>query len=250
MTRFKGQLIKALLSLALLAGAMLGWSCPLVATPVPEPPDLDPPNTDLFLVQTVPSLVDTIVELNGEPGAAEPGATLRIVDLDSTQPPVDTLVGPDGSFAVTVNTTGGRELRVQLRTADGQRSPPVDLRVPPAMEPVRPEVVTREPCLTVTPALELDFGNVDSGQATRSITLENNCGAELLLDTLELRVSTPAFVLGNAPPLTIVDGERISLEVTFEPQSEGLTEEVLLIGASAPIQERWPITLVGHLPVD
>ena len=95
--RRPGRVALALAALLLAAGCII--------SPKPEPPaagaSLDPGRvTTVDSRQGTGTDVGSLLCVSGEPGSASPpGATVRIYNLDSTAPPVETVVRQDGSFS-------------------------------------------------------------------------------------------------------------------------------------------------------
>jgi len=216
----------------LLAGACTG-------SPVPEPPNVDPP--DLGRVEGMPGSSGSSFVV-GAPGAAAPDTTLWAVNLDGTLAPSTGMVAADGSFSVPLFFADGDEVRLQVRDAEGDRSVPVDA-VAPAMTAAPRSLAD---CLRLEPPLELDFGAVDvGGEATDVIRVTNDCGAEATV-ALRLRVGGGAFALVTGGPLAVTDGEAADVTVSHGPSSAGPSEEILFIEASAPSADRRPVTLIGE----
>jgi hypothetical protein len=239
----KRALTKALLAL-IVALLLAPISC--VVTPVPEPPDLDPPDPDLIVLESVMSIMETEVFITGERGAAEPGTTVWVVALASTSPPITETVADDGSFDLRILASSNTELRIQLRSPEGLRSDPVDLVVPPPLEPVRGATVVRDDCLVLDPPYELDLGEFQQGVDSEvSLSIRNGCGSEITIDALELRVPTPSFQIIESPPISIADGDVATVTVRFDPRETGLIEEILFVGVGDPLNARWPVTLFG-----
>ena len=220
---------------SILAFALAVAGC--VGTPVPQPPALDPPDA----TRIVHEMVGSVPELRGEPGAAEPGTTLWIVNLDRADDPVTAIVEPDGSFSVFVLAMAGEELRVQARDGD-DRSRPLDLLVPRG-EIARPT----EGCLALEPALELRLADpVDVGATSAgTVRVSNECGAEVRLDAVELRRPSSAWTVETPGPVAIPAGGATDLRVRFAPGSAGSDEEILFLRVGAPDVDRRPITLSG-----
>lgn len=219
-------------AIALLAGACTG-------SPVPEPPNLDPP--DLGRIEGMPGSSGTTV-ITGAAGAAPAGTILWAVNLDGTGPPATTAVGDDGAFTVPLLFADGDEVRMQVRDADGERSAPVDA-VAPAMTLAERALAD---CLLLEPAGELDLGTVTVGEeATDVVRVTNDCGAEATLD-VRLRVAGGPFGLSPSGPLALADGDAADVAVTYRPTGPGSSEAILFIEASTPSADRRPVTLVGE----
>lgn len=208
--------------------------------PVPEPPARPPGITGTIEV-------DRCTECDGKiflHGATENATEIWAVNLDSSEPPSVVNVAADGTFSVAIGALSGHELRLQARSQSA-RSEPVDFLVPdsgalvPALRPLGG-------CLTAV--LELDFGEVDllAPGASRSVIVDNACADAVTLSSIGLRVPTPAFAV-DAPvaPFVIPAGESVSLGVVFDPETSGLSEEILLIEISNPSVDRRPVTLFG-----
>lgn len=213
--------------------------------PVPEPPSqqpIDPPNTEQVILAPDPMMANDEVDVSGQPGAAEPGSQLWVTNLDGTAPPAVTDVLPDGSFTMVVTGFAGDELRLQLRD-DERRSNPIDVLIPneqgPAVLSVRPLAA----CLTFEPPLELFLPAPDGTQApSASISIENHCDADVVIDEQRLRTSSTSFVVEPAQPVIPMGGFG---EIVVRGYGAPGDEEVLLVQIASPQADRRPVTLVS-----
>ena len=180
------------------------------------------------------------LSLMGEPEAASPsGATVRVYNLDSEDPPVETTVQGDGSFQLTLPAEPDDEIRLQVVT-EQSRSAPIDAYFGTLVGLPEVDVTSEalESCLAVDPAYELEV--VDS--ATISVT--NNCSYEVVLDEPQPRVVISGLELGAEQtwPLTLAPGSSVSVTVSVSADSS-LLEEIIFILVSEPVAARYPITL-------
>src|SRR5688500_18404312 len=84
-----------------------------VATPLPDPPDLAPPDREGIAAMVVQNLVmDSVTTLEGEPGSGRPGAVLHVVRLATDEPPHLAIVQEDGSFSLVFPAATGVPLRL------------------------------------------------------------------------------------------------------------------------------------------
>ncbi len=193
------------LLLALLA------SC--VGTAVPQPPNLEP--VDLARVDgAAPETVGGVLELFGGPGAAPADTEVWLWDLASNLPPQIAPVGADGSFAFAVRAAGA--LRLQVRDADGSRSPPVDVGV----EGVAVLPLARPACLAVERELFL------GASREASLVVVNGCDGAVTIGASRLRAGD-AFDLQRPADSSL----PVAGEATFEVSAPGdePTEEILLV---------------------
>ena len=210
-------------------------------TPVPEPPNINPPDTTL--IEGIAERGDLHVLLEGSAGAVEPGLVLWAVNLDSTEPPVTAVSEEDGSFSLTVAGTVEDELRLQVRS-DEARSEPVDVVVEETGELHRS---ARMECLRLAPPFDLDFETLAvDGRATLDVAISNDCTDEVIIDAARIRVEPSDYSVETAMPLSITAGGTAEIDVRLAPTAPGLIEELLLLGISAPEIERRPITLIGE----
>ncbi len=205
-------------------------------TPVPEPPNLSPPDASLITFETGTS----VPGFTGEAGALEPGADLWVANLDSMEPPVVITPEADGSFDATgsVMAFPGQELRLQARMGD-LRSDPVDISVGGG-EIVR---ITAD-CLFLEPDLEAAL----VPGSTTSVRIDNACGAEARIEAIRLRAPEPLITVETAAPLVIGDGTSATLEISLDASASALTEEVVILDITAPETDRRAITVYGPVP--
>lgn len=222
--------------------ALLVSASACTVTPVPEPPNLEPP--DLAQITFGTSSSTGLVTLMGNPGALGPGERLWVVNLDGAGPPIETDAAADGSFSVGVSASFGHELRLQAREGD-RRSDPLDVAAPAAVQIVRPLA----DCLTINPPFEVAFGASPTGTPVdATLHLDNACGATVEIASMRLRVERTDFVIADALPLSVSDGGSADVALRFVPESAGLSEEILFLDLIAPESSRLPFTLWGTSP--
>ncbi|NOY93984.1 MAG: hypothetical protein GXP55_22605 [Deltaproteobacteria bacterium] len=206
-----------------------------VGTPVPEPPNLTPPDPALVEVN-----VGSVPGITGQPGALEPGTELWIANLDNMDPPTRIPTRDDGSFRDdSFVAAPGQELRLQARRG-AERSIPVDVRAGGG-EVMRPTAG----CLVLRPALEL---NLDDPETASRVVIENGCGVDARIDDIRLRAPSASIRVDTAPPLMIPDGASANITLSLLPDATGLTEEVLILDVSAPETDRRPVTVFARRP--
>jgi hypothetical protein len=229
-------------TLPILAGLAAGC----VVSPVPQPPPLglDVEGTTMD-VDACPACDVRLVEVRGPAGSVTgDGVELWVVNLDSTARPQTHPVEDDGSFAVMLEAAPGQELRFQARREE-QRSDPVDIV---GAEDGSVTLVSHalEPCFSLEPRLELDFGVL---AGPRSIDLASDCEAEVEIE-VRLRAPSTAFVIGESPS-SLSSGEAGALTVTRPSgMPDGLTEEILFVEVVAPERDRRAVTLIATGPGD
>jgi hypothetical protein len=226
----------------LAATIALGAGC--IATPVPEPPNLSPPEIQDFEVD-VSRQVGTIL-ITGAPGTVPPQTGIWGVDLETVDPPATAVAAADGSFALGMTASEGDVLRLQYRN-DTSRSDPVDALVTGAgsLEPAVGAVA--QACIALEPALELDLGPVDvDGVVTGAIAVVNRCDEAASVGAARMRVETGPFELVTAAPLDVAAGGEADVEVRFAPTTAGDHEEILLLEVGTTLFERRPVTLFGE----
>jgi hypothetical protein len=210
------------------------------ATPLPDPPDLDPPDRDAIegeeTTNVAPPPMPTAT-IYGDSGTTVPGTVIHAVVLDGDLPPRLAVADESGGFAFQVDGAAGNEVRLTYRRGDA-RSEPLD-GIVPSMSRGPLEPATRDACV-VLPAT-LDLGEVTAGESvTLPILVENDCAAEI---PIAVRMRARSAVLSIAAPETsIAAGESSMLEATFAPVLAGAFEEVAFLDVGAA---RYPITLFG-----
>jgi hypothetical protein len=226
-----------------LLGALL-LGCQGNISPQPEPPMRQAPTVDFGAVE---AKVDTFSNnppgLSGAPGSVSPpGATLRAVNLDNIEDPVETIVAADGSFAVEMSLSVGDEVRVQLFDGD-QASEPVDVEV--VNDEAPPVLATRAlgPCLKLTPTTEITLAN---GAGT--VHVLNECTQPIEFGAPYERRPVDGLEVGlNATwPLSLAVGASADVLIGWGPSTS--TEEVVFIEAISPLADRRPITVRRNGP--
>lgn len=213
-------------SRACLTGA-LAFANACSATPVPEPPDLQP---DVHLFNTE-GAADTIAsgygaELHGDAGAACPSCSLRITDIDTQQPTVTTTVAADGSFRVMVpGLAEGHWLRIETLAAD-RGATTLDV-VFTAVGVTVPELPN---CIRATPQVELTFSGSGAAQ-TRQIQLTNSCSSVITVTNAHLRLGSRGYQT-IAVPTSIDPGAQASITVDGAAASGIAVEDHLVFDAT------------------
>lgn len=228
-----------------LAAALAGpLACGCTATPLPEPPAETLDFGRIHGPEASPTT--TVIGIVGEPGAGPPGHTLRVTNLDGTDPPVDTVIADDGSFEISVPGDQVDELRFHTRLGR-DRAVPVDVSW--GSQTVLP--AARIACAALEPLQQQDFGFVDTGAApaSRSFVLRNECPTSLEVTVVASRTTGSPFSLG-APevvlPLGIAPNDTATWTVDFAPSDVGDAEEILFFHVTVgDEQARYPITLYG-----
>jgi hypothetical protein len=206
---------------------------------MPEPPSLDGGLIGLAPVGIVVLSEPRLLPIAGQPGAATPGASVRVIDLDTRDPGVSTTAASDGSFALTVPVRSGDELRLQAQT-DSARSEPVDL-IYRSVEPVDTlEPSPRHDCVTLDPGFEVAF----AGSASRSLRVQNACSGPIVLAAPRFRLDGADFELESVLPLTLPAGSEGRLDLTRLSPTPPAREDVLFVDVSLADQVlRYPIGL-------
>ena len=236
---------------------LLGWllfppGC--VTSPVPEPPNLTPPDWTLMEIDMQVADLSTGRQpytVVGRADGAHPGATVWAINLsDNGLPAWTTVAAADGSFSVTVQSMPGDELRLSQRQ-DGRRSMPVDLTL---TDDYRLTLVERPPCLVVGPAsstdtvLEVDLGSVSLGSVTDwTLVVQNNCQTEQTVTALRWRTADRGFSTDRALPLPVAPGDTASFTVTLTASRPGEAEDILFIEITEATPQRYPLTFVAHV---
>jgi hypothetical protein len=209
------------------------------ATPMPEPPSLDGGLIGLAPVGIVVLSEPRLLPIAGLPGAATPGAIVRVLDLDSRDPAVSTTAASDGSFTLTVPVRSGHELRLQAQL-ESARSAPVDLTYASVELADTLEPSPRYECVTLEPGFELDF----AGSVSRSLRVRNSCGSPIVLAAPRFRLDSADFELTTTLPRTLAPGSDALLELTLLSATPPAREDVLFVDLSLAEQVlRYPISL-------
>jgi hypothetical protein len=215
-------------------------------SPQPEPPSARPKlDADSVLFDPKTIIVDAVAFI-GEPGAVVPAeGDVVVINLDSTGPPVVRPVESDGSFQLVIAGKPDDEYRFQIRSPKG-RSQPIDLVGDVSGALLGPVPHPLADCLTLTPALELEFASVKvASTLERTIVIRNDCASPLSFAASSFRTSIPAFVQVVAAPGSLAPGAQASVTLRFAPQSLGPVEEVFFVEVPLPDRDRRPISLFG-----
>jgi hypothetical protein len=219
--------------LALSTAGALGCG-PQGATPMPEPPSIDGGRIGPGPLGIVALSEPHLVPIEGAPGAATAGATLRAINLDLDVPVVSATVAADGSFTTSVLASAGNELRFQALLQGGRSAPADFVYTSAGGDQLTPS--QRFACLALSPGFDLDL----SASGSASLRLENSCAGGVTLASPRLR-SGGSFALDPALPLVIPAGGEGSLELRLT--SPG-AEDVLFLDVTQGTQTlRYPIGL-------
>jgi len=206
---------------------------------MPEPPSLAPGLIGVAPVGAAVLSEPRLLPIEGQPGAATPGAIVRVIDLDTRDPAVSTSAASDGSFTLSVPVRSGDELRLQAQT-DGARSEPVDFiyRAVELVDTLEPS--PRHECVTLDPGFELAF----TGAARHSLRLQNACSGPIVLAAPRFRLDTGDFELESVLPITLAAGSEGLLDLTLLSLTPPAREDVLFVDISLDGRAlRYPIGL-------
>jgi len=193
------------------------------ATPMPEPLALDP---DKIARATTVVLMPFLPVLAADAGAAPPGATVRLTNLDDTAPSASTVAEADGSFRFDLGESvqTGDELRLQA-VLGGRRGPPLDFSTELGVSPSE-----RHGCVVLQPGFELTF----EPDSRARLEFQNRCATEVLIDAPRARLGLPEFELGmTALPTSIARNATGSVEVVLSAANGPELEETLLLDVTA-----------------
>jgi hypothetical protein len=220
---------------------------PGAATPMPEPPSL------VDLARVGPPPVGTEAqstangeahEIDGQPGSVPGNAVVRVTNLDGTDTAYSTTAFSDGHFKVDVPVVYGNELRFEWLRG-GKRSKPVDalflkdLQTPADFQ-LQPSA--RFDCVSLKPGFVLDFALAQA--ITLSVQIDNQCSAEVSLDSQALRRMWPEFSTLTTLPLAVPAGTSASLDVAYSRMNAAGAEDTLLFKLTqGGTTIRYPVTL-------
>ena len=233
------------LSRTLIALLAVSFLCACSLRPQPEPPPAQPDVVPALLsAEPASPAAMTGGSLSGAPGAVSPGATLRAYNLDTSQPPSETIAAPDGSFQMLLDMLPGDEIRLQA-TLEGARSKPLDVVIGEIVGVPSPAPRPFAACLTT--ADEISFGVLPQGSdVERSVTLSNACEVDITLSAIEMRRPVAGLgVVTDAPPIVLEAGSSYAwtVRVQVPPGTSGEIEDVLIVEVDAPERDRRPMML-------
>lgn len=221
--------------LALTFGVLFAACGPGGASPIPQPPILAVP-TDKLSTEPPDGSARQFPFVLGALGAAIAGSTLRVTNLDDAEAPSEAPVAANGSFRLEVVSSPGDELRFEVLSADGRRSPPTDASLN------NDYTLSRSPrfdCLSFFPPLWV------AGEAGETVRLEveNACGSDVGFDSARFRLAPESAAVATPLPLTIAAGERGEIEIVLS-DAAGADDNVLLLDVtSAASTIRYPVTI-------
>jgi hypothetical protein len=193
-------------------------------------------------VVIVPTTEGATQELDGEPGAAPGNAVVRVTNLDGTDQAYATTAFADGHFSITLPVKLGDELRFEWLLGT-DRSQPVDaLYLADTSGSVRLQPSPRFDCVKLSPGFVLDFGAAQND--TLALQVQNQCAAELSIDSHSLRRKLPDFSCSTATPLTFAAGTSATLDVSLARSSNAAVEDTLFFNLTQGGSTiRYPVTL-------
>jgi len=217
------------------------WLCTFVTVGCAISPKPEPPEASLNLGGVK---ADTLVavfgdlDIVGEPGTAQPpGALIRAYPLDTSDPPIEATVKPDGSFELLGVASKGEEVRLQLVTEDS-RSEPLDVVVGERGSPCVAALRPLTSCLELDPVKEIELGS------RPTLTVRNGCASAVTLAAPRPRRELTELGLGTniAWPATLQSGETLTINIQLT-STASFDEELFFVEATAPERDRRPITL-------
>jgi hypothetical protein len=215
----------------------LGCSGPRDATPLPEPPALNPDRIGIT-VGLIPAT--TTIWITAAPNAAPANALVRVTNLESTGPTISTTAMANGSFEIRVPGEVGDELRFQALVG-AERSPPIDL-IYVNEAPTGFRMSARHSCVSLSPGFELLFASAGS----QELTLRSTCAGTLSVANPRQRRPLAAFSLETALPLDVSAGGTGSLSVAFSGATAAEVEDTLFVDVTNDgVTLRYPITLAA-----
>lgn len=211
---------------------LFGCSGPKGATPIPEPPSLDPTLVSVGLGV----LIDSQVTLEGQPGATSGDATIRAINLDSRAEPAEADVDTDGSFTLTLDLPLGAEVRVQPARGDARGASHDWLRAEEGLVPP-----PRHACVRLTTDL------LFAADGREHVRVENDCASAATILPVGVRLGLPDFTLPTDDPLTVAPGARGALAIEFARQDPAGREDVLFFQVSVEgVERRHPVTVFAR----
>jgi hypothetical protein len=219
---------------------------PGVATPMPEPPAataFDLSGIAEMPVATAKQPLDRrVLVIEAASGNVPQGATIRVTNLDTTDPVVAGISTINGGFEVDLIVTDGQELRFEW-VSDTERSAPADAiisRPDPNAQTYGLRIAPRFDCLKLSPGFVLDF----DGTTHATLGIENACTSAVQLANPRSRVALTDFALPATVPATVPVGESTQISVDFTRATPGIREDVLFLDVTlADTTIRYPITL-------
>jgi len=210
---------------------------------MPEPPTVFDLSgfTDPTVVAKTPQ-DDRVLVLETGRGNVPPGATVRVTNLDTTDPIVAGPGTPEGGFEVDLIVTDGQELRFEW-VSGTEHSAPADAiisRPDPLSQSFRLTAAPRFACLKLTPGFALAF----NGTTDATLGIENACDDAIQLSNPRSRLALTDFALPATVPANVPAGESAEIAVDFTRSAAGLREDVLFVDVTLGATTiRYPITL-------
>jgi len=223
---------------------LLASACgPGVATPMPEPPTaFDLSGFDQSAVTAKIPLDDRVLVIQTATGNVPEGATVRVTNLDSTDPVAAGAGTPQGGFEVDLIVSDGQELRFEWVNGS-EHSAPADAvisRPDPVSQSFQIAVAPRFACLKLAPGLVLAF----DGKTHATLGVENGCADAVTFTNPRSRLGLSDFALPATPPADVAPGKSAQIGVDFTRSAAGLREDVLFLDVTLSGQTiRYPITL-------
>jgi hypothetical protein len=213
-------------------------------SPQPEPQCLPLPDFDLDRMQFESGTSGTT--LIGDPmaiyaicGSEKLGdGVLRATHLDSAAPEIEAAIAADGSFAMPLpgSATDVYRLEIVMPGDDWRYRNLVDV----TSEAGR--VIKVAPCLSGGPYV-LDSSGVGASTLT-DVSLQSECRSEVSLTEASMRVGEMGFAVATDPVgTTVTPGSTAALQVRFEPATDGIHTDILLVRFAGRTDGRTAITL-------
>lgn len=243
-TEWRRTVAKGLLAVALCV------SC--VVSPVPQPPNIDPPELDVTGMEGLwcENCDQPALSIVGPPGAVTHpevtgGLVVWVVDLDRTNALRSVEVAEDGSFVVHVEGGSFDVFRLQARVEiDGVmvRSSPVDVTFEVESSVARVLEHPLAECFEVEPWPEHDFGAASRGDIAQ-VEVRNLCDELLIVDLAALRAPSDAFAVVGEPPTRVEPRSAVIVELELIAEEPGMVEAILNLSVSGPDVDRRDLTL-------
>jgi len=177
------------------------------------------------------------VTFRGAPGTVTPtGGVIDAINLSQGEAAQGT-VSDDGSFSVEVLGTVADVFRLQVVSADGRRSEPLDVGVASGAVAAIAHAIGE--CLALAPGDQLALPA--GGAATATIALTNDCPASLSLGIPVLVLAGGGWAITPAGSLELPAGETWSVGV--ERLADAPMRDVLFVPIAAPDADYRAVTL-------
>jgi hypothetical protein len=224
---------------------LLASACgPGVATPMPEPPSAFDLSgiAEMPVVTAKQPLDPRVLVIEAATGNVPDGASVRVTNLDTTDPIVAGIGTVNGGFQVDLIVTDGQELRFEW-VRETERSAPADgiiSRANPEAQTFSLTPAPRFDCLKLSPGFVLDF----EGTTHATLDIENACTGAVQLANPRSRVALTDFALPATLPANVPAGQSAQISVDFTRTTPGIREDVMFLDVTlAGTTIRYPVTL-------